>query len=162
MSKSQIIAITGFSETARKPRDFQPYDKVFYIPRHAKTDLSLHRPGIIKRLDPDGIHAFIWYHEGCTAARTRLDDIVKAGCTRFHDKIHSGCNECMPEFKVGDRIIRIHKLDNGYMSKDGTKGVILDIVNDRYYLGYRVRLQNGQVRMDTYAEYHELRKDDSE
>lgn len=77
-------------------KDLKPNDLVVYIPDYAKTDISLHRPGIIKRLDEDGVHAFVWYHEGCTAARTKLKDLVKAGCDKNHKHIHKGCSECIP------------------------------------------------------------------
>ena len=50
--------------------------------------------GIVKYQDgPE--KAYVWYHSGCTAARTPTIYLTAIKYSQLHDAIHTGCSQCL-------------------------------------------------------------------
>ena len=73
---------------------FKPGQAVMYKPKNHKGEVYKEEPGIVKRMRMDGKVAFVWYHEGCTAAATPIEYLEESHITIAHTKIHHGCEEC--------------------------------------------------------------------
>ena len=69
--------------------------KVLYVPKDANGNVYKRQPGIIKSVT--GKHAYVWYHDGCTAARTKMVDLeltANLSGEKFGN-IHRGCEQCL-------------------------------------------------------------------
>lgn len=67
--------------------------KVIYEPTDGEGNIYKTEPGVLKRFNADKTTAFVWYHSGCTAAGTRLEDL-RVGEMRGTELVHTGCHSC--------------------------------------------------------------------
>lgn len=73
---------------------FNPGDKVLYVPLDFEGNVYKTQAGVVKYMDPNSNeHAFVWYHSGCTAARTKIEDL-RRGFNRDTERVHTGCHYC--------------------------------------------------------------------
>ena len=86
---------------------FVPGDLVIYAPKDNEGNIFVYKYGVFKKYSTASDEkAFVWYHSGCTASGTNLEDLysiedfakVKTGFLlregyEFKD-IHKGCKEC--------------------------------------------------------------------
>jgi hypothetical protein len=75
--------------------NLKPGDLVVYKPTDINGQVYKTQAGVVKRISECGNKAFIWYHEGCTAARTPIEYLHPSEETKAHRAIHRGCTQCM-------------------------------------------------------------------
>lgn len=92
-TNTQIKELTS----ANDEKIFKPGQSVIYKPKNHKGEVYKEEPGIVKRMGIDGKVAFVWYHEGCTAAATPVEYLHESHTTVAHTKIHHGCEECVSD-----------------------------------------------------------------
>lgn len=84
----------------KKSKTFEPGQPVIYKPKDANGIIYKKEYGIVKRMNDEGTCAFVWYHSGCTAASTRVEDLEPSDMKFQHLHCHTGCSECLQGDKL--------------------------------------------------------------